>query len=506
MSLPSHAEPTALSGRIQVAPSILLHTEVLEPQFNYELRHMLPLYLLIEKVQLLEYARMQLLDPADVAAIDAILRQIDGDSLLADPQANMSDIAFALERFVESRLPAAVPGWHVDRSRNDVQACAHLMFGRIQLLNIIEALIVFGQTVVRVASGVTHLTMPGYTHYQAAQVISPGFYLAAISEQVAQSTGRLLALYDAINRCPLGAGAMSGLELPWDRERMAELLGFAEPQRHALVAVASREWTLQIAAELSLLSVALSRFTTDFMHWGSSEYRFIDLPDSLAGISSAMPQKKNFPVLERIRGKTAHIAAYYTDMLLAQRNTPFSNLVEVSKEGSANFLTMCATLHSALRLLTVVVEHVTFREDRLRAACEHEFLGGFTLANYLTLQHRIPYRKAQVIAGSYIVRAMEAGLAPHQFDRTLLETICHEHGYRVMAPADQVEPLFAVEHNLYGKQSLGSTNPAQVETLLAAQAHELAQHGEAYGVRQHRNESAYRSIDTLLSGCADART
>src|SRR5262249_40879932 len=139
--------------------------------------------------------------------------------------------------------------------------------------------------------------MPGYTHLQAAQVISPGFYLSALGAETLRILHRLTLTYAEVDRCPLGAGAMAGQELAWSRDRMAELLGFAGPTPHALVAVASRGWALSVAGDLSGYGVTLGRFATDLMAWGSSGYGFIDLPDELSGISSAMPQKKNFPFL-----------------------------------------------------------------------------------------------------------------------------------------------------------------------------------------------------------------
>ncbi|MEK8104314.1 lyase family protein [Micromonospora sp. M12] len=173
--------------------------------------------------------------------------------------------------------------------------------------------------------------MPGYTHFQAAQVSTPGFYLAAVSEEVLHTLRRLLSTYDGIDACPLGSGAMTGQELAWDRDRLARSLGFRRVQPIALTSVASRRWVLEVTGDLGVLGVTLSRFGTDLLTWGSGEYGFIDLPDELSGISSAMPQKKNFPVLERIRGRTAHLTAYHLDAVLGQRNTPYTNLVEVSR-------------------------------------------------------------------------------------------------------------------------------------------------------------------------------
>ncbi|MFD2122944.1 lyase family protein [Streptomyces cirratus] len=64
------------------------------------------------------------------------------------------------------------------------------------------------------------MPMPGYTHFQAAQVITPGFHLAAVAEHLLHTQRRLVQTYDGIDACPLGAGAMAGQELPWDRDRM----------------------------------------------------------------------------------------------------------------------------------------------------------------------------------------------------------------------------------------------------------------------------------------------
>ncbi|MEK8104315.1 hypothetical protein NKG94_02605 [Micromonospora sp. M12] len=42
-------------------------------------------------------------------------------------------------------------------------------------------------------------------------------------------------------------------------------------------------------------------------------------------------------------------------------------------------------------------------------ACEREYLGGFSLANTLTLDEGVPWRQAQVIAGRYIVASVGPG-------------------------------------------------------------------------------------------------
>ncbi|WP_171165657.1 argininosuccinate lyase [Streptomyces sp. I05A-00742] len=489
---------TPLSGRISSGPHALLHEEVLAPQFAFEAEHLLPWYAAIEKVLAVEYRRMGLVTADQARRIGEALHGITAAALTADPEHNMSDIAFAIERHVESRLDSPVPAWHVDRSRNDLQACAQLMYARHQLELTGRALLDFGRAAHRTASRHAATPMPGYTHGQAAQIITAGYYLAALSDEVTDAVDRLLATYDDIDRCPLGAGAMAGQELEWDRDAAAGLLGFARSRAHALTAVASRGWALKITGELSLFGTVLSRFTTDLIAWGGSEYGFIDLPDAYAGISAAMPQKKNFPLLERIRGRTAHLTAFHLDALTGQRNTAYANSVEVSKEAGTHVLSAFLAARSTLALATAVLENVEFRTDRMAAACAREFFGGFTLANRLTLDEGLPWRTAQVVAGAYVLAALEEGAAPQDVRPDLLRRAAERHGHPLTAPEKALAEAFDLQGGVERKLSAGSTRPSEVRALLAAQADRMDEAAAAWDLRGKRVRDALAETDHLL--------
>ncbi|MCY9517572.1 argininosuccinate lyase [Paenibacillus apiarius] len=487
-----------LSGRISENPNELLHREILEPQFSYELKHLLPWYILIEKVMLLEYQRLNLLDKVAVNKIAHLLNQVTEKSLHADPKINMSDICFAIEQYVSQRLRADSASWHMDRSRNDVQACAQVMYARQQLIVQSKELIQLATSVCHLATKTVNIPLPGYTHYQTAQIMTPGFYMAAVSEEILTTLEKLLYVYDNINKCPLGAGAMTGVELGWDRKRMATLLGFNHYTNHALRAVASRDWSLQIASEMANFSVFLSRIFTDFIQWGSSEYQFIDLADQFSGISSAMPQKKNFTILERIRGKTAHISAFYFDFLIAQRNTPFTNLVETSKEAGTFVNTMFSTFNSLIKLVIMVIDNLKFNENRTLEVCKRDFFGGFSLANKLTLHANIPFRSAQVIVGDYIVRVREQKLKPEQTDVRLLEEICIENGYDTKFEDEFLNNCFNVKNDLENKISEGSTNPLQVKKMLVRQSEQLIHLKKEWENREEIVNKAYEELTNQL--------
>lgn len=494
-----------LSGRVSRDPDRLIVDEVIGPQFRFEVDHLLRWYVFIEQVLALEYERMGLVRLADARVIAELLDSALRTPPVADPATNLVDITFALERRVEEGLKRPVAAWHVDRSRNDLQATAQVMFYRARLFGLADCMANVGKSVLGLAAATKHLPMPGYTHLQPAQVISPGFYLAALAEQILHSLRRLLTTYDGIDACPLGTGAMAGQELAWDRERMARLLGFGRAMPHALTSVASRRAALEVTAELSLFGAALSRFVTDLLTWSGGEHGFIDLPDELSGISSAMPQKKNFPVLERIRGLTGHLGAFHVDTLLGQRNTPFGNSVEVSKEAGAFVATAFETTTKLLRLLGAVMEGISFRPERMRASCDREFMGGSTLATGLTLEHSIPWRTAQVIAGRYITSVIASGGRPQEPSPDTLRALAEEVGCTVNDADGLLSRAFDTDANLSGRRSAGSTSPSAVAELVGALTGEYTACRQDWNARAARVDQARAEVRRLL-GLPDTPT
>lgn len=490
-----------LSGRIDAAPADVVHDEVLAPQFRFEAEHLLPHYILIERVLLREYRRLGVFTAEQAAVLDDLLQGIDRRAIGADPTSNYSDIAFAIEVTVGQRAAecglSPAPAWHLDRSRNDLQATAQRMYLRARLVDIAGGLAVLIRSLLSAAERYLSDPMPGQTHLQPAQVISPGFYFTAIAGELLETLDRLAEAFRQTNRCPLGAGAMAGGELAWDRDRLAADLGFGCPVEHALTAVASRTHVLAAAGALSILGVTISRFISDLMLWGSSTPPMLDLPDELSGISSAMPQKKNFPILERIRGRSAHLSGLSADLAAAQHSTTYTNLVEVSKEATSTLPLLLDSAASVLRLCTVVCDRLELDRAVMRAACDREYLGGFALANRLT-QHLsgLSWRQAQVLAGRYIVAATASRRAPADVDPELLSQLARDAGHVLDDPAEVLEGVFDPDRALGTKVTAGSTHPEQVSAMRAQLAAGLAERESHWRTRR----AACRATTVLHSG------
>lgn len=459
-----------VTGRINSLPHEKYTKSVLNNQFLFEVENYLKHYITIEKLLVQHGALLELFSKKEMNQLFFALDNVDQGQLRNISQENFTDMAFSIEKAVEINLNKVVPRWHLDRSRNDFQACAQIMYGREQWIMLMNRVFRLFDIVISKAKEYERVIMPGYTHYQPAQTITVSFYLTAISQHILKSLKKMLYVLQSVNEsCPLGSGAMSGQELLWDCDKIAEQLGFDQFIGHALTGVSSRTWIIEMGETITFFVHNMSRYLTDLLNWGSNEYRFIDFPDELVGISSSMPQKRNFPILERARGKTSHIISYYFDFILGQKNTSFSNTVEVSKEASKNIDLLFEDTNELIDILELVYQNIIFDSDRLMRLCEKDFFGGFSLANYITLKNDIPYRKSQIIAGEFIKRSIEKNNNPSKLSIYLLEEVCQKYGYTNRLTSKELISLFNIDLEVSRKNTKGSTNPKAVKEILSIQ-------------------------------------
>ncbi len=59
--------------------------------------------------------------------------------------------------------------------------------------------------------------MPGFTHLQKAQPITLAHHMGAYFEMFRRDRLRMKDIYERMNYCPLGAGALAGTTYPLDR-------------------------------------------------------------------------------------------------------------------------------------------------------------------------------------------------------------------------------------------------------------------------------------------------
>ena len=176
----------------------------------------------------------------------------------------------------------------------------------------------------RIMTENTDTYMPGFTHLQKAQPVTLAHHFGAYFEMFRRDRSRLRDIYDRMNYCPLGSGALAGTTYPLDREYSASLLKFDGPTFNSMDSVSDRDYLIELLSALSTIMMHMSRFCEEIILWNSNEYRFVEIDDSYSTGSSIMPQKKNPDIAELVRGKTGRVYGALVSLLTTMKGIPLA--------------------------------------------------------------------------------------------------------------------------------------------------------------------------------------
>ena len=177
-----------------------------------------------------------------------------------------------------------------------------------------DGLAAWAQALVEQARAAGEAVMPSYTHLQRAEPVLVAHWLLAYVEMALRDADRLQDCAARLNFCPLGSGAVAGATLALDRAIAARELGFTAPTTNSMDATSDRDFALEFAQDAALLGIHISRFAEEITLFATSEFGFVDLPESFSTGSSAMPQKKNPDLTELLRGKCGRLLGACTTL------------------------------------------------------------------------------------------------------------------------------------------------------------------------------------------------
>jgi argininosuccinate lyase len=310
------------------------------------------------------------------------------------------------ENYLIGKLGAGIGGiLQTARSRNDLKATLQYMRLRQPVRNLVREALRFQAVLLGRARRFADITMPAYTHYQAALPITYGHYLSGIASALDRHIGALMRHADDLAQCPLGAGAVGGTSFPIDPTRTAELLGFRKSVRNSVDAVASRDVVLRLLAECGILGILLSRVATDLLQWMTQEFSFLDLPDALVGRSSMMPQKRNPFFLEHVQGRHTTAIGAFVAAATAMQAKPFTNSISVGTEAVDHIWKALEHVSESLVLLRTVTAAAHPRPDNMRDRAVKGYTEATELANRLVARKGLPFRTAYDMVGDLVNRA-----------------------------------------------------------------------------------------------------
>lgn len=394
---------------------------------------------------------------------DQILEGLQG--ILADVESGKLEITSEYEdihSFVEAnlidRIGDAGKKLHTGRSRNDQVALDMKLYTCKEIENlkglVKELLLVLHQLMKE------HIDtfMPGFTHLQKAQPITLAHHFGAYMEMFKRDYSRLCDIYDRMNYCPLGSGALAGTTYPLDREMTAQLLGFAGPTLNSMDSVSDRDYVIELLSAMSTIMMHLSRFSEEIIIWNSNEYRFVELDDAYSTGSSIMPQKKNPDIAELVRGKTGRVYGALMQMLTTMKGIPLAYNKDMQEDKEFTFDAI-DTVKGCLALFTGMIRTMTVNKNVMEQSAKKGFTNATDAADYL-VGKGVPFRDAHGIVGQLVLYCIEKNISLD--DMTLEE-------YQKISPVfeEDIYEAISLETCVEKRETIGAPSRSSMEQVIA---------------------------------------
>ncbi len=405
-------------------------------------------------------ARQGILTKEDEAAIlqglAGILADLEEGRLVIT--AGAEDIHSFIEEELTKRIGEAGKRLHTGRSRNDQVALDMKLYTRDQVKEMEELLLSLINELVNLMEEHLDTFMPGFTHLQKAQPITLAHHLGAYVEMFFRDRGRLHDLYERMNYCPLGSGALAGTTYPLDREYTAELLGFYGATLNSMDSVADRDYLLELLGAMSIIAMHLSRFCEEIIIWNTNEYQFVEIDDSYSTGSSIMPQKKNPDIAELIRGKTGRVYGAMVSLLTTMKGLPLAYNKDMQEDKELTFDAI-DTVKGCILLFTGMISTMSFCKDRMEASAKNGFTNATDAADYL-VGKGVPFRDAHGIVGQLVLYCIEKKIA--------LEDMCLEE-FKAVSPVfeEDIYDAISMKTCVEKRMTMGAPSREAVEKVIS---------------------------------------
>ncbi len=309
----------------------------------------------------------------------------------------------AIENFLTEKYGEIGKKIHTGRSRNDQILVAVRLYMKAKMNEINVSTSSFIDTLLKKVKKYPKTIMPGYTHMQRAMPSSVRMWLESFAESLKDDLILLESAKKIIDQNPLGSVVAYGEQtLGLNREMTTKLLGFSKTQKNSIYCAMSRgKFELMTLQSLSPIMFDLGRLATDLMLFTTKEYNFCSLPDEFTTGSSAMPQKRNYDVLELVRG---NVSAFNGSLVILQNvidklPSGYNRDFQLTKEP---FMKGLKNVNDTIEIMTLVVENLKIHADIMKQACTPE-LYATEEAYELVKKEGVPFRDAyKKVAEKYI--------------------------------------------------------------------------------------------------------
>ncbi len=364
------------------------------------------------------------------------------------------DVHMWVERLLTEELGELGKRLHTARSRNDQVVTIVRLYLKDCYKEQLSKLHTLIETLCQLSTKHINTLLPACTHLQAAQPISLAFYLLNYANKLKRDYQKMQFFAENINYCPLGSGAVSGVNYAIDRNLTSKNLNFKAPIANALDAISDRDYIHDYLYINSLIHNHLSQLAEDFIIWNTAQFNFIQLSDRFASGSSIMPQKKNPDAFELIRAKAAAANGRLSAITTLTKGIPYSYNKDLQEDKVLIFNSF-ADMNLVLEILPPMLKTTQFNQNNMQKAVAQGFLNATDLADAL-VKKGLPFREAHQLIGKLVAIANKKNSSLEELS---LDIYKREHSIF----DNWVYQVLDYHNCLENKQSLGSTNPKFVK-------------------------------------------
>ena len=346
------------------------------------------------------------------------LHTLSSDQFPLSPE--LGDVYTNREHWLADRDREAAGWLSVGRARREATTIAYHLAVRSRLLALITATTSYLRALLGQAEAHITTVMPDYTYLQPAQPTTLAHYLLGFGYPALRDLERLQAAFRRTNRSPAGGGSTNGSRLPLDRQRLADLLGFADILPHPRDGMWQADGPVEVTAALVALLLNLDRLAEDLQIWCTEEFGLVELADDHARSSVIMPQKKNPYALAFVRGVTGELIGRLTSMACVGR-TPSgqvdNRIFAYHEVPHALDLTI-----STARLMDGILRGVSVNGSVMARRAGEGFIQATDVAEVIMQEAGIDYRTAHTLVGRAVRLALSEasdgakGLSPALLD------------------------------------------------------------------------------------------
>jgi argininosuccinate lyase len=439
------------------------------------------------------------------AALVEIDRQIDPNALTYTGE--VEDYFFLREAELKARVGADTGGrLHTARSRNDIDHTLFKMSLKARLDAMLAEARALLSALIDTAERESGTLIVAYTHGQPAQPTTFGHYLSAAIEVLIRDIERLQEARCAVDLSSMGAAAITTSGFPIDRQLMADLLGFAAPQRNSYSCIAAVDYITATYSAVELLFLHLGRLVQDFQVWSSFEVGQIYVPNAFVQISSIMPQKRNPVPIEHMRHLASQTVGRARMMKDIMHNTPFTDMNDSEGETQAAGYSAFEVGSRVLRLLAAFVPALRINDDRVAQNIDRACITITELADTLVRQEGISFRQAHEIAAqtAKAVVAAQQSLAAggyEPFRTAFRDVVGRDTQMQLAGFAEAVSPAYFVQV----RDRFGGPAAAPMREAIAAYRTALKDFEQTAQEHAARAGAAQQALDTAFTALMETR-